>query len=472
MNTFENIEKNLISQLFEEDKVNELLSDFNFKKPRTVIDIYIREQFKDNEDLYKKNIYNRKKEKLFIEKYKQYTDNYRTLNEEEKSKYKNMFDSEKKIFSRNIEIIKKYVFKGIDGNIKLKKTGYQIYLSDELINGLDKGLNVKQIMNDSFLRWENLDLNIKKKYFINAEETNLFLDLFQHYKYINSFLVFVFHYLKKNVVNKSNCPTFNELVKLFNNLSSKRKNLYNDYSNQLVFLKFKLRDIYDAIHGIKPKTPSGAFRIFLQDKAINNEIKSINEGRLLWNNLNVNEKEIYLSKCHLQFLAYKYKELLFNKKIKRIFPKKIDSPFHLFIKRNKGLKIPNGISPFNYYKNLFNKLSKEKKDMYNKMFLKEQNIYKDKISDLSDKIFQLPPKPKSSFAFYISERFKQFYDQQTKLDINEQINSIFKDWFFSDLDKSKYMHLAELDKLRFEKQVNEFEIFGYYSKFYKEDYYN
>ena len=109
MNTFENIEKNLISQLFEEDKVNELLSDFNFKKPRTVIDIYIREQFKDNEDLYKKNIYNRKKEKLFIEKYKQYTDNYRTLNEEEKSKYKNMFDSEKKIFSRNIEIIKKYV---------------------------------------------------------------------------------------------------------------------------------------------------------------------------------------------------------------------------------------------------------------------------------------------------------------------------------------------------------------------------
>ena len=33
------------------------------------------------------------------------------------------------------------------------------------------------------------------------------------------------------------------------------------------------------------------------------------------------------------------------------------------------------------------------------------------------------------------------------------------------MDKSKYNKLEEVDKLRFEKEVEEFEKFGYYSKF-------
>lgn len=56
----------------------------------------------------------------------------------------------------------------------------------------------------------------------------------------------------------------------------------------LIYDKFNIRNIYDAIYGIKPKTPSGALGIFLQKKALKKEINSIKEGIQLWNELNIN----------------------------------------------------------------------------------------------------------------------------------------------------------------------------------------
>ena len=184
-------EKTFISQLFEEDNVNKLLINFNFKKPGNVFDIYIREQFKDNKELYNRNIYNKNPSKDFTEKIKEYTEIYNKLDNKGKSIYKRILYKENMLFFKNIEILKKYIFKGVDGNLIIKKTAFQIFLSNELIEGLDKKINIKTIIDEAKYKWESLELKIKKKYLLLEKDNNNFLDIVQNYKNINSFLIFI-----------------------------------------------------------------------------------------------------------------------------------------------------------------------------------------------------------------------------------------------------------------------------------------
>ena len=251
---------------------------------------------------------------------------------------------------------------------------------------------------------------------------------------------------------------------IFNKLPNKSKLLYEDYSNELILLRFKLYDLYDAIHGITSKTPSGALRIFLQEKSISNQINSIKEGKKLWGKLSIDEKDIYLKKCHMQFLAYKYKELIYNKKISRFIPKKPISPFQIFITERKGMKIPYGYNSINYYKYLYNNLSPIQKEKYNLLYTKKIELYNKKLNSLNNKIFELPNKPKSSLFFFVSQKLKSFYVQCTNLDVDKYIKLILKEWFTNKIEKEEYIKLAEKDKIRFESEINEFETFGYYSK--------
>ena len=52
------------------------------------------------------------------------------------------------------------------------------------------------------------------------------------------------------------------------------------------------------VNGIKPKKPAGAFRVFLQEKAKEKVLHSLQEGRELWEKLSEEEKEKYLKKAH------------------------------------------------------------------------------------------------------------------------------------------------------------------------------
>ena len=52
------------------------------------------------------------------------------------------------------------------------------------------------------------------------------------------------------------------------------KKIYENYTDELIILKFKLLNIYYIINGVKPKAPSGALRLFLQVKVKENAISS------------------------------------------------------------------------------------------------------------------------------------------------------------------------------------------------------
>ena len=258
--------------------------------------------------------------------------------------------------------------------------------------------------------------------------------------------------------------SLDELAKIFIQLSPNKKRIYENYSNEFKLLRFKLRDIYDAIHGVVPKTPAGALRIFLQEKAINNEISSLKEGISIWKNLSLDEKEDYLRKCHLQFLAYKYKESLYNKKISRFLPQKPEVPFIIFAKKTKGYIIPKGENTLDYLRKMFNNLNSKKKDELNNEYRKNMEIYNKKINIINNKFFDFPNKPKSAFVFFFKDKVNIYSGNISLINVYELIKIILSEWIKNKEIEDKYFALAEKDKIRFENQVEEFEKFGYYSE--------
>ena len=226
-----------------------------------------------------------------------------------------------------------------------------------------------------------------------------------------------------------------------------------------------MQDIYEIIHGVKPKRPAGAYRIFLQEKAKNNEIKSINDGHELWKKLSEDEKEEYLTKSHRCQLAYKYKMMIYQKKIKKIIPKKPKGPLHAFLKEKKGQKPANGEKWLNYWRTVFNNLSDEQKKKYEEKAEKSLEKYNKQMSQFENKIFDMPKRPISGFMLYVSDRMPDIIKEKPKLTSPELIGIIAKEWQKGkDVDQKSYNKKAEKDKIRFKKQLNEFQKLGYYTK--------
>ena len=82
-----------------------------------------------------------------------------------------------------------------------------------------------------------------------------------------------------------------------------------------------------------------------------------------------------------------------------------------------------------------------------------------------DKIFDMPKKPISGFALYVSERMPELIKKASVKKIPEHLKQIAKEWQEGkNVDQNVYNKIAEKDKLRFKKQLKEFNKFGYYTK--------
>ena len=396
----ENLDSNcdLKNELLEEEFINNLLADVTLKKPYNSFDIFLKEKFnnENNKKLNKENINNDSFESEI--KMNQNDIIWSNLPEDKRTQYKKEFFKQNNIYKRELELVKKYIFKGVDGKLKIKSTAFQIFLNDKLIDGLEKNYDPKVIKHNAKVEWNKMSIEEKKFYYIKKKENDTILELVLKYKNINPFILYVITVLNKykndnnitdnnNIINNNvidnidtinnNFPTMKKLIKSWESLSKSEKEKYEIYTEDFNYDKYNIRNIYDAIYGVKPKTPSGALRIFLQLKARKGEIKSINEGMVLWNKLSINEKEHYLKISHKYYLAYKYKELLHQKKIRRIYPRKPTGPFQFFLSEKKGTKLPEGNNnPISYWRIKYNKLDENEKEKYIQLYNKSLNDYK------------------------------------------------------------------------------------------------
>lgn len=460
-------ENNVANNLNEEDIIDDILTDVKLKKPFKHFNAFLKEKFnklnsKEGYDVIDTTSQENIKTNNDVEKF------FSNLSKEKQDEYKTDFLNEKLNYKKEVEIVKKYIFKGVDGKIKFRITAFQIFLSDRLIDGLNNNFDPKYIRANARSEWNKLTIEQKNEYYLQKKENECVLNLALKYRNINPFILYVYKCLNECKKNKVNIPSLDKLASNWESLSKSDKKTYELYTEDLLSDKYNIRDIYDAIYGIKPKAPAGALRIFLQIKARTNEIKSIKDGVNLWDNLNINEKEKYLKLSHRYFLAYKYKEMIYEKKIRRIYPKKPIDAFQFYLNEKKGIKIPEGCNAIIYWRNKYNELNNESKIKYIRLYNEAIKDFQNKIEEFKDKIFDFPKSPKNPFSFYISIELNNLSNKNDSLELKDNFEILTANWYNNKIDKNKYVDLANKDKKRYKYEISQFEKLGYYYKYDEE----
>lgn len=456
--------KNKDNQIDMDDRIDEIMKNITLKRPRNPYTQFVLNEI---DQMKSKN----KDLKISIQELSQQCpEKWKKLKDGDKKRYAKLFEEEKVKYKSDIELVRHYLFKDYNDNIHRAPTAYRIFLNEKLREGFEKGADPKEIKKEAISQWSKMDENEKKSYYGKKKENDNWFLKAEKIRKVTPIALFIQKKIEEAKEKHKEPPSLKEIAPAWKKLSKNEKKSYEKYAQELNEEKEKLQDIYEIVHGVKPRRPAGAFRIFLQEKAKKNEIKSLAEGHEMWKKLSDDEKEEYLTKSHRCQLAYKYKKMIYNKKMKKIFPKKPMGALHQFLKEKKGQKPANNENWLSYWRTVFNNLSKEQRKKYEEKAEKAKEKYEQKMSQLEDKVFDIPKKPLSGFALYVSDRMPDLRKEKPKIAANELVKQIAEEWQTGKgVDQASYIKKADKDKKRFKKQLAEFHKLGYYTKTKTED---
>ena len=452
--------KNSQSQpMFEdEDKIDQIMKDITLKRPRNAYTQFVlsesEKQKSQNKDLKIK----------IAELTSSCAEKWKKLSKEEKKKYEKLFEEEKLKYKKDLELVRHYLFKDFNENIRRAPTAYHIFLSEKLRLGFEQHLDPKDIKKSANEEWNKMTVEQKKVYKDKQKQNDNWFEKAKSIRKITPVALFIQKKFQEAKDAKKDPPQLKDIAPAWKSLSKKEKKTYEKYAQELNEEKEQLQDLYEITHGVKPKRPNGAFRIFLQEKAKNNEIKNLTQGRDLWKQLPEDQKEEYLKKSHRCQLAYKYKKMLYYKQIKKILPKKPGGAYAQFIKEKKGQKPPEGQTFLKYWSSVYEKLTPEQKVKYEEKAKQAKEIYDKKLEQFTNKVFDMPKKPKSAFTFYLIERYPSLKKEKPDALQTELFKLAAEEWQGGkEINKDEYIKNSETDKRRFKRQFQEFKKKGYYS---------
>ena len=453
--------KNSTSTSFfdEDEKIDEIMKDITLTRPRNP---YTQFVLSEAENLK----YQKKDAKIDLKEFSSiWAEKWKNLSNADKKKYIKLYEDEKLKYKADLEQVRHYLFKDINDSVRRAPTAYRIFLNEKLREGFEKGLDPKEVKKEASSAWTQMSVEQKKIYDDKKKDNDNWFLKAQKIRKVTPISLFIQNEIEEAKKQKKELPQLKDIAPRWKQLPKNKKISYEKYAQELNDEKEQLQDIYEIIHGVKPKRPKGAFRIFLQEKAKNNEIKSLNHGHELWKKLSEEEKEEYLNKSHRCHLAYKYKKMIYKKQIKKMLPKKPLSALQYYLKEKKGQKPPEGENFLKYWRSMFDKLSNEQKKKYEEKKEKAKEIYEKKMEKFNNKVFDMPRKPLTGFALYVADRVPDLKKETPNKSNNELIKMVAKEWQDGKIvNQSTYIKDAEKDKKRFKKQLLEFKKNGYYTK--------
>ena len=447
------------TQVYDEEKVDEILENITLKKPRSMYTHFCLEEIAK---FRKKN----KNEKIVLKTYSaELAKKWKELSDKEKDKYKEKFEEDKAKFKQDLDIVRHFLFKDFNDVVRRPPTAYRIYLNEKLREGFEKNKDPKEVKSKASHDWRMMSEDERQVYMDKKKDNDDWFEKAKNTRKVTALSLFVRNTIQAAKDKKKDIPQLKEIAPLWKKLSSSEKKKYKDYADDINKEREQLQDVYELVHGIKPKKPAGAFRVFLQEKAKDKTLHSIQEGKDLWNKLSEDEKEEYLRKAHRCKLAYKYKNMIFKKKIKKMLPKRPANAFAQFLKEKKGQKLPKGQTPGEYWTEDYENLPKEKKKKYVEKAESEKEKYLKKMDQFKNYVFDLPKRPLNAFSLYVRDRIPDLKQENEKAPTTKLIKMVAKEWKEEDgVSQSKYEKKAEQDRKRFSRQMKEFEKLGYYKK--------
>ena len=442
----------------DEDKIDQIIKDITLKRPRNA---YTQFVLSESEQMKSKN----KDSKIKIgDLSATCAEKWKKLSQEEKKKYVKLYEEEKQKYKNDLELVRHYLFKDYQDNIHRAPSAYQIFVSEKLRLGFEQNLDPKDIKKAAATEWAQMTEEQKGVYKDKKKENDSWFEKAKKIRKITPISLFIQKKYDEAKKEKKEPPKLKDIAPSWKKLSKKEKQTYEKYAQELNEEKEQLQDLYEITHGVKPKRPNGAFRIFLQEKAKNNEIKSLTQGQELWKKLTEDQKEEYLKKSHRCQLAYKYKKMIYVKQIKKILPKRPGNAYTQFLKEKKGQKVPEGQNFLKYWRSVYEKLSPEEKAKYEKKAKEAKEIYDKKFEQFANKVFDMPKKPLSGFSFYVAEKMPLLRKEKPDSLLNTLIKQIAEEWQKEPEEKkAEFIKKSDEDKKRFKRQFRQFKKKGYYS---------
>ena len=446
------------------DELDDLLENITLKRPRNPYTYFCMDEI----EKFKKN---NKGKKIVLKTFSgDCAAKWKELADKDKKKYMNKFEEDKLRYKKDLETVRHHLFMDYNDVVHRPPTAYRLFLNERLREGFEKNEDPKQVQKQASEDWRKMSLDDKAEYIDKKKENDTWFEKAKKTRKVTPLTMFVQKALDAARERNEEFPKLAELAKAWKGLKATDKKKYEEYANTINEEREKLQNIYELVHGIKPKRPAGAFRVFLQEKAKAKELHNINEGKELWEKLSEDEKEAYLKKSHTLRLAYKYKKMIYNKKIKKILPKKPATAFGQFLKEKKGIKIPKGEKAVTYWLPIYEALSKDKKKKYEEKASKDRERYNRKMEEYKNYVFDMPKRPLTAFSLFVKDRIPDLKKEKgnDKVPANKLIKICAKEWTSEDgVSQAKYEKKAEYDKKRFKKQLKDFETLGYYKANYR-----
>ena len=451
-----NLTKN--SQLEKEKDINQIISEITLKHGRSPYSLFIMDNY-----LYEK----KEKSKLSsIEIFKILSEKWHKLDLKEKEKYIKISNEEKEKYKCNIKIIKNYY-----NNQKEKSdsTSFQNFFNFLIKKYFNKNKEIKEIKNKAYKKWLKMSNEKQLKWKNKIISPDDWIERSKNTKYINSFVIFIYKSIFESKEKKEEIPKFKILLNKWKNISKEEKKKYEDITKEIISERKKLKYLFEIVNEIKQKKPGGAYKIFLSEKANEGIFKGkkniFKEGREMWNQLSKEEKDDYLNKAKKIKLCYIYKKILYKKNIRKNLPTKPKSSYNFFVSSMKGKNYEKGESFLNMCKREWDKLKNNEKEKFEIEAEKDRIKYESKMKKLQNRIFNFPKRPKTSFQFYIMDKFDIIKKESPDLNNNIILIDIAKEWNILDNElKQSYEIKAENDKERFNIQYNEFKEKGFYTQ--------
>ena len=398
---------------FDEDQLDEIMDNITLRRPKSAYTIYCKEKFEE----YKKEATNPN----FILFSRECSPKWAQLPDEEKDIYIKKYEEERNKYLYEVEIVRHYLFKDYNDVVQCSITPYKLFLNERMIEGFEKNLDPKDVKISASKDWKSMPIKEKKIYKNRKEENDNFFEKVKKLKKVSGISLFIQKVIEMAKKKDEPIPKLEEIKDGWKELPLSMKTKFKKYAQSINEEREKLNDIFELINGIKPRLPSGPYSIFIKEKLKENEINDLNEGKKLWKQLNEDEKEIYLKKAHRLKLAYQYKKMIYNKKIRRFLPKK-----------------PSTLN--------------NQKDKYDEKMEKYKNC-----------VFDLPQPPLNEYNLYQKEKNSEL-KKENNLTSNEIQKIIAKEWKEDEDLQLKYQKMAEENRKRFKKQMEEFNKLGYYTK--------
>ena len=359
------------SSVAKDDEIDEIISNITLKRPKNPYTQYVLSEV----EKYKKK--NKDKKIQLPEFNKICAASWKKLSDGDKEKFEKAYEDDKQKYKKDLETVKHYLFKDYGDARKGVPTAYRIFLNEKMREGFDKWKDPKDVKKEAKEEWSKMSEKEKQIYFDRKKDNDDWFSKAKNINRVTALSIFIQKSIEAAKNSHKNPPTIKDIAPGWKKLSSSEKRKYEQYADEINEEKKQMRDIFELTHGVKPSRPLGAYKIFLQDKAKNDELKSLQHGKELWDKLSQDEKDEYLVKAHKLKIAYIYKKMIYKKRIKKLMPKRPGGAVQQFLKEKKGQKPANGESFLTYFRNVYENLpASQKKNMKKKLKKQKKDMKK------------------------------------------------------------------------------------------------